>query len=53
MDTAHNVRVSDSMPPLDVLVVGVGRWGERHLATLKEMQDDEEIGKLYTFDSDD
>ena len=53
MDTAHNVRVSDSMPPLDVLVVGVGRWGERHLATLKEMQDDEEIGKLYAFDIDD
>ena len=41
------------MPPLDVLVVGVGRWGERHLATLKEMQDDEEIGKLYAFDIDD
>lgn len=40
------------MPPIDVLVVGIGRWGERHLATLKEMQDDGEIGKLYAYDID-
>ena len=40
------------MPLIDVLVVGVGRWGFRHLSTLKEMQNLGEIGELRAYDID-
>ena len=40
------------MPLTDVLVVGVGRWGYRHLSTLKQMQNNGEIGELRAYDID-
>ncbi len=40
------------MTSIDVLVVGVGRWGLRHLKSLKELQDAGEIGDLLAYDID-
>ena len=40
------------MTSIDVLVVGVGRWGLRHLKSLKELQNAGEIGDLLAYDID-
>lgn len=40
------------MTPIDVLVVGVGRWGLCHLKSLKELQEAGEIGDILAYDID-
>ena len=40
------------MLPLDILVVGVGRWGKRHLAALKELQRKGLVDGLFAYDID-
>jgi len=44
--------MSDSMTPIDVLVVGVDRWGLCHLKSLKELQEAGEIGDILAYDID-
>ena len=36
--------------PIDVLVVGIGRWGINHLETLSKMQKNDVIGQLFAWD---
>ena len=37
--------------PIDVLVVGIGRWGSNHLKTLSKLQKNGTIGKLFAWDT--
>ena len=36
--------------PIDVLVVGIGRWGSNHLQTLSNLQKNGIIGQLFAWD---
>jgi len=36
--------------PIDVLVVGIGRWGSNHLQTLSKLQKNGVIGQLFAWD---
>ena len=35
---------------IDVLVVGIGRWGSNHLQTLFKLQKNDVIGQLFAWD---